>query len=195
MIKDRFQKLYPVIVDIETGGTNPRNDSILEIAIVTTKINKEEKLCKGKILHYHIIPHIASITNTESLKINNIKPYHPLRFAIPEKTALKKFFLELTKIKNKFECKYCVLVGHNAWFDLCFIKEAAKRSRIKHKNPFHPFICFDTTTLSAVIYKKTTLAKAIKSINKKFNQKKAHSAIYDAKKTAELFFHITNQFK
>ena len=33
MLKDRFRKFLPVIVDLETGGFDPQKNAILEIAI------------------------------------------------------------------------------------------------------------------------------------------------------------------
>ena len=33
ILKERFRKYLPVVVDIETGGFNPLNNAILEIAI------------------------------------------------------------------------------------------------------------------------------------------------------------------
>ena len=83
-----------------------------------------------------------------------------------------------------------VLVGHNAWFDLLFLKEAAKRSGIKL--PFHAFTCFDTATLGGLMYGQTVLAKAMRAAKIPFDVNEAHSAIYDAEKTAELFCTMVN---
>jgi ribonuclease T len=33
MLKERFRKFLPVVVDLETGGFNSKNNAILEIAI------------------------------------------------------------------------------------------------------------------------------------------------------------------
>ncbi len=62
------------------------------------------------------------------------------------------------------------------------------------KNPFHGFTCFDTATLSGLAYGQTVLAKACKSAQIEFNNDRAHSAIYDAEKTAELFCAIVNKW-
>ena len=86
-----------------------------------------------------------------------------------------------------------MLVGHNAWFDLLFIKEAVQRTGIK--SPFHAFTCFDTATLAGFIYGQTVLAKAAKAAGISFDTNEAHSAIYDAKKTAELFCMMVNSWR
>lgn len=85
------------------------------------------------------------------------------------------------------------MVGHNAWFDLLFIKEAIKRTGIK--SPFHAFTCFDTATLGGFLYGQTVLAKAAQAAGIPFNAQEAHSAIYDAEKTADLFCHMANMWK
>jgi ribonuclease T len=45
-----------------------------------------------------------------------------------------------------------------------------------------------------VIYGQTVLAKAAKAAGIHFNPDEAHSAIYDAKKTAELFCTMLNSW-
>ena len=68
-----------------------------------------------------------------------------------------------------------------------------KRAGIK--SPFHPFTCFDTATLGGLIYGQTVLAKAVKAAHISFDVNEAHSAIYDAEKTAELFCAMVNAWR
>ncbi|MED5560272.1 MAG: exonuclease domain-containing protein, partial [Pseudomonadota bacterium] len=63
------------------------------------------------------------------------------------------------------------------------------------KNPLHPFSCFDTATLAGLAYGQTVLAKACEAANINFESERAHDALYDAKKTAELFCSIVNRWK
>ena len=119
-----------------------------------------------------------------------IDPYHPFRFAIPEKEALHKLFEFIEKGLKENRCRRAVLVGHNAHFDLYFLQQATKRCKLK--NPFHSFTVFDTATLGGLIYGKTVLARAAKAADIPFDRAQAHSAIYDAKITAELFCKIVN---
>src|SRR5690606_4949068 len=93
-----------------------------------------------------------------------------------------------------FDCNRAVLVGHNAFFDHQFLYAAATRAQIK-RNPFHPFSCFDTATLGGVALGQTVLARACHAAGISLCQKEAHSALYDAEKTADLFCHIVNRWK
>ena len=85
------------------------------------------------------------------------------------------------------------MVGHNAHFDLHFLHAAVERSKIKNM-PFHRFTCFDTATLGAIAYGQSVLARALKKAGIEFDKNQAHSALYDAQVTAQLFCQIVNQF-
>ena len=91
-------------------------------------------------------------------------------------------------------CKRAILVAHNSHFDHGFINAAAKRHTLK-RNPFHPFSSFDTASLSGLAYGQTVLSRACAAANIGFDENKAHSALYDAEKTAELFCCIVNKWK
>jgi ribonuclease T len=85
------------------------------------------------------------------------------------------------------------LVGHNPAFDLSFINAAIERCGIK-KSPFHSFSCFDTATLAGVAFGQTVLARAMLAAGLEWDGKQAHSAIYDAEGTADLFCAIVNRW-
>ena len=84
------------------------------------------------------------------------------------------------------DCTRAILVGHNAYFDLNFLNAAIARTEIK-RNPFHPFSSFDTATLAGVAYGQTVLSKALQAAGIALGSNEAHSAAYDAQRTAELF--------
>ena len=191
-LKDRFSGYLPIVVDIETGGLEPIKNPLLEIAAILVKINQLGQLCPGELFSCHVLPFKGSTLDPASLEITKIDPYHPFRFAIQENKALLDLFTFVEKAVNTNQCRRAVLVGHNAHFDLTFIQEAMRRCKLK-KFPFHAFTCFDTATLAAVVFGKTVLAKALYAAKLPFDKKEAHSAIYDAKCTAELFCYITNQ--
>ena len=71
---------------------------------------------------------------------------------------------------------------------------AIERTQIK-RNPFHPFSSFDTATLAGVAYGQTVLGKALQAAGIAWDSEEAHSAAYDAMRTAELFCAICNSMR
>ncbi len=63
------------------------------------------------------------------------------------------------------------------------------------RNPFHPFSCFDTATLAGAALGQTVLAKAVTVAGLDWDAKSAHSASYDAERTADIFCLICNRFR
>ena len=192
MLKNRFRKYLPVVVDIETGGFNPETNAILEIAITLIE-EKNNKLFVGETFRHHITPFEGSVVEKESLEFTKIKLDHPLRNAVSEEIALKELFKIINVHKNKYECSRAILVGHNAHFDLSFLKAATNRNNIK-KSPFHSFSVLDTVTLGALATNQTVLAKICESLNVEYDSKEAHSAAYDSDVTAKVFCKIINDF-
>ncbi len=192
LIENRFRKFLPVVIDVETAGLNPAKDALLELACVFIKM-EDGLLIPSKTLHQHILPFEGANLDPASLKFNNIDPFHPFRFAVAEQESLQELFSIIKKEVKLAKCQRAVLVGHNAWFDLAFINAAAKRTKLK--SPLHGFTSFDTATLGAAVYKHTVLAQLLFEAKIPFDPDKAHSALYDAKVTAELFCKIINQLK
>lgn len=192
-LKERFRGFLPVVVDVETAGVDPYKNALLEMCIVFIWMDEQGNFHRGESYFEHILPFPGAELDQKSLEFNQIDPYQPLRFAIDEKIALENLFQPIFAALKKTQCQRAVLVGHNAWFDLLFIKEAIKRTGVK--SPFHAFTCFDTATLGGFIYGQTVLAKAAQAAKIHFNAQEAHSAIYDAEKTADLFCHMANMWK
>ena len=192
MLKNRFRKYLPVVVDIETGGFDPEENAILEIAI--TLIEEDDNVYKvGETFRHHIEPFEGSVVEKESLEFTKIKLDHPLRGAISEKDALNDIFKIINKTKNKYECSRAILVGHNAHFDSSFLKAAVKRNNIK-KTPFHKFSVIDTVSLGVLATGQTVLARICDKLNIDYDNEKAHSAAYDSDVTAKVLCSIINKF-
>jgi ribonuclease T len=189
----RFRGFMPVVIDVECGGFNPNTDALLEIGAVLIDMQGDGTLKPGMSWRYHVQPFPGAKVEPASLAITGIDPYHPLRPAIPEKEALTRLFKDIRQAMKENECTRAILVGHNAYFDLNFLNAAIARTEIK-RNPFHPFSSFDTATLAGVALGQTVLAKALKAIGIDWDSKEAHSAAYDAERTAELFCVICNRF-
>ncbi|MCS5710945.1 ribonuclease T [Candidatus Berkiella aquae] len=194
LIKKRFRGFLPVVIDVETGGLEPKKDALLELAAITIEMNEQGFVFPAEEFHYHILPFENANLDPKSLAFNKIDPLYPLRFAIDEKDAMKDLCIKITQACKKNECQRAVLVGHNAWFDQHFLNAAMARSHMV-KNPFHRFTSFDTATLGGLAFGQTVLSKALGAANIPYDSEEAHSALYDAQRTAELFCHIVNQWK
>ncbi len=193
-IANRFRGYLPVVIDIETAGFNAETDAILEIALVIISMDDKGLLYPDQCHAYHVKPFEGANLEKNALEFTGIDPHHPFRYAIDEELALQKIFQSVRHAVKKVDCQRAVIVAHNAWFDLSFINAAIKRHNLK-RNPFHAFTTFDTATLSALAYGQTVLARAADAANIPFDRDKAHSAIYDAKRTAELFCKIVNNWE
>jgi ribonuclease T len=190
----RFRAFLPVVVDIETGGFNADTDALLEIAAVLIDMGGDGVLSRGATHAFHVRPFQGARLDPASLSITGIDPFHPLRPALPERDALQRVFREIRHALRAYDCRRAILVGHNAAFDLGFLNAAVKRADVK-RNPFHPFSCFDTATLAGAALGQTVLAKAVTVAGLAWDSSSAHSAVYDAERTAELFCLICNRFR
>lgn len=193
-LKHRFRGYLPVVIDVETAGFNASTDALLEIAAVLLDFDDQGKLVPVATHHAHIKPFEGANIEQSAIDFNGIDPYHPLRGAIDEDEALKTIFKAIRKAQKAAGCQRSVLVGHNATFDHNFVMAASARTAIK-RNPFHPFVTFDTASLAALTLGQTVLAKACLAAGIRFDGNQAHSAIYDTERTAELFCWMVNRWQ
>ncbi len=183
-----------MVVDVETGGFNSATDALLEIAAVTVTMDEQGLLHRGETFQYHIEPFDGANVEQSALDFTGIDLDDPDRPSEPEVMAIPELFKAVRKAVKAAECNRAVVVGHNAHFDLGFVNAVAERVDAK-RNPFHPFSCFDTATLAGLALGQTVLAKACFTANIEFCNRSAHSAAYDAEKTADLFCYIVNRWQ
>ena len=193
-ISGRFRGFLPVAVDVETGGFNPATDALLEIAVVLLGADDDGWWRIEATHSTHVEPFPDANIDPKALEFNGIVPDHPLRNARPEREALQTVLQPVRRAVRARACSRAVLVGHNPAFDLAFLNAAVKRTSFK-RNPFHPFTTFDTATLGGLAYGQTVLARAVQAAGLEWDARDAHSAIYDAEKTAELFCTIVNLWR
>ncbi len=194
LLKARFRGFLPVVVDIETGGFNAHTDAVLEIAASLLAMDSDGTLTVGDTISYNVDPFEGANLEPAALEFTGIDPDSPLRDAVPEAIALGELFGVVRKAVRDHGCNRAILVGHNAHFDAGFLNAASLRCDIK-RNPFHPFSHFDTATLAGLAVGHTVLAQACKRAGIAFDNREAHSAAYDAEKTAELFCYIVNRWQ
>ncbi len=191
-INRRFRGFLPVVVDVETAGFNPQRDALLEIAAVLLK-QKNDQWVRAETHFSHIQPFAGANLEQSALEFTGIDPYHPFRFAVPEAEALESVFSPVWSALKRNNCSRAILVGHNPAFDLSFIKAATERVGFK-RSPFHQFSTFDTASLAGLAYGQTVLARAVQAAGIAWDSSQAHSAIYDAERTADLFCRIVNRW-
>lgn len=190
-LASRFRSFLPVVVDVETGGFDAQRDALLEIAVVLVEMDAEGRLRRGKTYSTHVVPFPGANIDPRSLEITGIDPDHPLRGALDEREALELMFKPIRQALKTEDCSRAILVGHNAAFDLGFLNAAIRRTGNK-RSPFHPFSTFDTVSLSGLAFGQTVLAKSLVAAGLSFNAADAHSAVYDAEQTADLFCAVVN---
>ncbi|HZL94910.1 MAG TPA: ribonuclease T [Vicinamibacterales bacterium] len=193
-IAKRFRGFLPVIIDVETGGFNCATDALLELAAVFVRFDAAGNLEPGDHHRYIVKPFEGSRLDPASLQVTGIDPFHPLRPAIDEGDALRALFQEVRKELKQAGCNRAILVGHNSFFDLQFVNAAVERTGIK-RNPFHPFSSFDTATLGGVAFGQTVLSRAVVAAGLPWDDAQAHSALYDAQMTAQIFCSVVNRFR
>ena len=193
-MRDRFRRFLPVVVDIETGGFHCQTDAILEIAMALLRMSEDGQLEIAETHSRNVEPFEGANLDPSALEFTGIDPENPLRGAVPEDIALGELFGVVRQAVKSNHCNRAILVGHNAHFDAGFLNAATERLGLK-RNPFHPFSHFDTATLAGLAVGHTVLARACGLADIPFDNNEAHSAEYDANKTAELFCLIVNRWR
>ncbi|HUW52789.1 MAG TPA: ribonuclease T [Rhodanobacter sp.] len=191
---ERFRGFLPVVVDVETGGFDAEHDALLEIAAIPLSMDADGYLYPQPTVSTHVEPFPGANLDPRSLEITGIDPGNPLRGALVERLALDHIFHVVRKAVREAGCQRAILVGHNAAFDLGFLNMAVRRCGHK-RNPFHPFSCFDTVSLGGLAYGQTVLSKAVLAAGHPFDSREAHSAVYDAERTADLFCSVVNRWR
>ena len=182
--------MLPVVVDLETSGVDHNVHAILEIACVFLA-NHDQLSLNDEFFHEHVKPFEGALKDPQAMALNKIPIDHPFRFEKTEKETLEKLSEKLNSLLKKNNCHRCILIGHNAHFDLGFINKSYERVGLK--SPFHRFCVLDTVSLSAVMLGETVLAKALRRAKIGFDPSQAHSALYDATQTAKLFCSLANR--
>ena len=193
VIARRFRGFLPVVVDVETGGFNAQTDALLEVGAVILSVEPDGRVVQRESLAVHVEPFAGANIESAALAVNGIKVDNPLRMAVPEREALDRVFRPIRRAVSELGCRRAILVGHNAHFDLGFLNAAIARTGYK-RSPFHPFSVFDTVTLAGAALGQTVLSRSLEAAGLPYSADEAHSALYDAERTAELFCLLANRF-
>ncbi|MDY5102241.1 MAG: PolC-type DNA polymerase III [Agathobacter sp.] len=163
-----------VVFDLETTGFSPETNRIIEIGAV-------------KVQGGVIVDKFSTFVN----------PKVPIPFRIEQLTTINDSMVidapDIETILPEFMqfCEGCVMVAHNADFDMSFIKKNCKRQGMDYK----PTI-IDTVSLARVLlpnlnrFKLDTVAKALNVVLDTH-----HRAVDDAGCTAEIFVKFIEMLK
>ena len=193
-IKDRFRGFLPVVVDVETAGLDPKKSALIEVAMMTVKIDENGQFVPDELYSANIRPFEGSEICQKNIDFLHIDPFDESRNLVTESDALLPMFKAIKKKLKEQGCKRAILVGHNAHFDHSFIFAAIDRLKAASKSPFHPFSVIDTASLSMLMLGQSVLQKACYAAHVDFDQNCAHGAAYDTRKETELFCAILNRF-
>ena len=193
-IADRFRGFLPVVVDVETGGFNAQKDALLEIAACLVRMDDFGRVYPAETVAVNVEPFDGANIDPKSLEVTGIQVDSPLRMAVPEQEALRRISQPVRREVRDTGCQRAILVGHNSNFDLSFLNAAIGRTGFK-RSPFHPFSSLDTVSLAGLAFGQTVLSRAVQAAGMEWNESQAHSAIYDAEKTAALFCAVVNRWK
>ena len=163
-----------VVFDIETTGFSAVNDRIIEIGAV-------------KVEGGQIVDRYSTFVN----------PERPIPFEIEKLTGIHDGMVEdadvIEDILPKFMefCQDCIMVAHNAEFDMSFIKENCRRQGIERK-----FTVVDTLAMARSLlpdlknYKLDTVVEAVGG-----GLENHHRAVEDAESTADIFVKFVARLK
>ena len=163
-----------VVFDLETTGFNPNVNKIIEIGAV-------------KVENGSITGHFSKFVN----------PQIPIPYEIENLTGINDSMVmdagTIEEVLPEFMefCRNCVMVAHNADFDMSFIKHNLKLQGMEQT-----FTIVDTVSLARTLlpelnrYKLDTVAKALG-----VSLKNHHRAVDDAGCTADIFIKFIQMLK
>src|SRR5690554_7668976 len=92
LMASRFRGYLPVVLDVETGGFDPDTDALLEIAIVTLRMDDDGIIPPHQRFSANIHPFEGANLQREALDFTGIDPFYSDRESEPEVDALTEIF-------------------------------------------------------------------------------------------------------
>ena len=173
---DRGQDLSApfVVFDLETTGIGAKNNEIIEIGAV-------------KVVDQTIVDRYSVF----------VDPQRPIPYKIEQLTGINDSMVHgaklITEILPEFLefCKGCVMVAHNASFDMGFIHQKSKDQGLDSD-----FTVVDTVSMSRALLPhlgKHTLDHVAKELG--VSLENHHRAVEDAEATAEIFLRLCKRLE
>jgi DNA polymerase III epsilon subunit-like protein len=176
-----------LVLDTETGGLDSSRFSILSLGAVIW-----DKGALGQEIDLPIAE-MSLVTDPQSLAINQIDPQRHLLTAIPVDQAIARF---IGYLKDNFPAlahgEKITLVGHNVTFDIGFLRRFFRLGNMRFEDYFsHRTV--DTATIlkflmlaGRVNLDSPSSTAAFNYFGVKISQRQRHTALADARATAEL---------
>ncbi|CAL4320356.1 DNA polymerase III subunit epsilon [Buchnera aphidicola (Pterocallis alni)] len=175
-----------IAIDIETTGMNKlgkiyQGHRIIEIGCIEI-LNRE---LTGNNFHVYINPN--QNIDKEALKIHRIS--RKFLSNQPDFSCIYKSFIKYVG--------HSEIIVHNANFDISFINYELKKLKKNIKKISDFCKITDTLKMARILYpgKKNNLHALCKRYNININQKKLHSALFDAHILAKLYLLMTSKQK
>jgi DNA polymerase-3 subunit alpha (Gram-positive type) len=173
---DKGQNLQDsfVVFDLETTGIGAKNNEIIEIGAV-------------KVVNQEIVDRFSTFVN----------PGRPIPYKIEQLTGIDDGMVQdspdITEVLPRFLefCRGCVMVAHNASFDMGFIRQKAVDQGIEED-----FTVVDTVAMSRALLPqlgKHTLDNVAKNLGVSLDNH--HRAVDDAQATAEIFLRLSKRLE
>jgi len=162
-----------IVVDIETTGMSPTNNSITEIGAI-------------KIINNKIVGEYSQLINPEAVITPEITAITGLtNDYLKDKPVLEEVFAEFLEFNEELP-----LIGHNILFDYSFLKYHGNQLGYEFERNG-----LDTLRLASY-YVSDLKSKSLTSLISYFdiNRKMAHRAYHDAKATYEVYKYFRNHY-
>lgn len=190
-----FKTLNIISIDVETGGINENENSLLEIGMVPYINNK-----RGKELFIKIKYENYNVTEG-ARKVNGFNKEEHEKMAVSPKEALditKNYLKEIMILNNNQKLMSC---GRNVDFDIRFLEKFftnyGEEKLSDYLNIYHKF---DLTPIGYFLYQVNMFDILPSSSDKMCNalnikeEEKPHSAINGARINIDVYENILNKF-
>lgn len=184
-----------LFVDVETTGVDPKTNSVIEIGAIAYQNGKQI----GEEFEQSCRPYKKEI-NLGALEVNRVGPYE--LFAPEDSQTMADDFVEFILTLPKAYRRSIIICGHNVNFDLEFIDDFLKFHNYMDFKEFVSYRTIDTFPIgqflvdnNIVIADRANLASLSKALEVGYDEGKHHTALYDAKLSAKVYFKMSDIVK
>lgn len=177
-----------IVLDTETGGLDPLQDSLLQVGIMVCENGKVLDQKRINIVHkrYHVTSRAMEINKIDLATHTGVKPAD----AVAEIIAfVRQHFIKPAQV-----------LGHNVSFDVGFVKKLFQDVGVDYDNVFS-YRLLDTSSFarvlefSGIIERGGSLGQLAKTFGIEVEETDLHDALVDCEVTYKLLLEMTKLFK